>query len=313
MRWNTLKARSGILAGAVTNRAGGRDHALRLLAFRLARRVTPFVAVDAGDLRYVVSTDDTAGAGIAAFVHGDFEADTMRRTVAALAEHAGIDSLRGRNVLEVGANIGTETVSLVVRHGAARVVAIEPDVSNVSLLRANVELNGLREFVEVHHLALSDTDGTLELELSDDNWGDHRIRVERPSGPSVVGEDRRATASVATRRLDTLVASGEIDLHAIDVVWMDVQGHEGHVLAGAERLLESDIPVMTEYWPYGLRRAGGLDRFHALVARSFSLAVDLRPSPGAPPRVLPAADLAGLAEAYATDAFAEHTNVLLVP
>lgn len=35
--------------------------------------------------------------------------------------------------------------------------------------------------------------------------------------------------------------------------------------------LESILPqvtegVVTEYWPYGLRRAGALERFHALIA-----------------------------------------------
>ena len=72
---------------------------------------------------------------------------------------------------------------------------------------------------------------------------------------------------VPAHRLDSLAEKEVVDLNAIDLVWMDAQGHEAHILAGAESLMTMDIPILTEYWPYGLRRAGALDRFHSLVAR----------------------------------------------
>ena len=75
----------------------------------------------------------------------------------ALDSHAGISSLSGLKVLDVGANIGTVAVSLLVRHGVERIVAVEPDAENVRMLRANLALNGVQDRVEIHELALSDS------------------------------------------------------------------------------------------------------------------------------------------------------------
>ncbi|MEO8690089.1 MAG: hypothetical protein ABI611_17975 [Solirubrobacteraceae bacterium] len=40
-----------------------------------------------------------------------------------------------------------------------------------------------------------------------------------------------------------MVEDGAIDLDALALVWMDVHGHEAHVLAGAGRLLAARIPA----------------------------------------------------------------------
>jgi hypothetical protein len=57
---------------------------------------------------------------------------------------------------------------------------------------------------------------------------------------------------------------------------MDTQGHEGHILAGARLLIESAIPVVVEYWPYGLRRSNGLHLLEQAIVGGFAHFVDLR-------------------------------------
>jgi FkbM family methyltransferase len=197
------------------------------------------------------------------------------------------------------------------------VIAVEPDAENARLLRANVALNGVHDRAEIHEVALSDVDATVLLETSDENWGDHRIRVANPQGPDLRDEGRRPTVEVSARRIDSLAAAGEIDLGAVDLVWMDAQGHEGHVLDGAHGLASAGVPIVTEYWPYGLRRAGGLDRFHAYVAERFDRVVDLRTGHDEPPVVIDAAGVARLADRYVTDehgdGFNPHTDLLLLP
>jgi FkbM family methyltransferase len=294
------------------NADGARREALRSYAFRLAGRLMPFVGVEHDGVRYVLSTRDWAGVGSPTFVFGVFDEDVIERMLVALKQHAGITTLEGMTVLEVGANIGTETVSLLVRHGVERVVAVEPDSENVRFLRANLALNGVQDRVDVHQIALSDTDGTVVLEYSTDNWGDHRIRVAEPSGPDLRDEGQRATAEVSARRLDSLADAGEIDFDQIDLMWMDAQGHEGHILAGGEQLAAAGMPILTEYWPYGLRRVDALDRFHALVAARHSIVVDL----SEPTVALDAKRVAELADRYAVDdkgdPFNPHTNLLLL-
>lgn len=293
-----------------------RTQRLRAYAFAFVARLMPFAGVEHDGVRYIVSTREI-GVGPGIFATGVFDEETLRRTLVALEQHLGIRTLRGATVLEVGANIGTETVSLLKRHGARRVIAFEPDAENVRFLRANLALNGLHDRVEIHEIALSEVDATLTLERSADNWGDHRIRVADPRGPDLRDERSRPAVEVAARTIDSLVRSGELDLDAVDLVWMDAQGHEGHVLAGAHGLAAAGIPVLTEYWPYGLSRVGGLDRFHALVAEEYRTVVDLRTGRDEAPITLDAGRAAELAERYATDEngdrFAAHTDLLLLP
>lgn len=260
----------------VRNTNGARREALRACVFLFAGRVIPFVGVERDGVRYVVSPRESTGVSYPTFVRGFFSEETVETMVAALRQHAGLTTMKSMTVLEIGANIGTETVSFLLRHGVERVVAIEPDPENVRLLRANLALNGVHDRVTIYEMALSDLDGTVVLERSEDNWSDHRVRVANSTGPELYAEGQRTTSTVAARRLDSLVDTGEIDLDHIDIAWIDAQGHEGQILAGGEQLVLSGIPIITEYWPYGLRRAGGLKHFHELVSRNYDAIVDLR-------------------------------------
>jgi FkbM family methyltransferase len=297
----------------IQNTDGARREALRACIFLLAGRFSPFVGVEHENVRYVLSPREPSGVCFPTFVRGYFDEETVRSMAAALAIHAGINTIKGLTILEVGANIGTETVSFLVRHSVARVLAVEPDSENLRFLRANLALNEVDDRVAIYAMALSDVDGKVMLEHSEDNWGDHRIRIPDSFGPGLHDERQRVTSDVQAWRLDSLVERGEIDLDDIDLVWIDAQGHEGHILAGAERLLAANIPIVTEYWPYGLRRAGGLDRFHALIAQRNGFVVDLRN-----PAIALAADrVAELADAYAADTQDDptflYTDLLLLP
>ena len=136
----------------------------------MAHRLTPFVGIEHDGVRYVISTKEKNGVGYCTFVTGAFEEENLQRMLVELGRHLGITTLRGKTVLEVGANLGTETVSLLKRHGVKRVVAFEPDAENVCFLRANLALNGVHDLVEIHEMALSDVDTTLLLECSSENW-----------------------------------------------------------------------------------------------------------------------------------------------
>ncbi len=293
------------------NTDGVRTERLRWYAFPLLARLTPFVGVEHDGVRYVLGTRGDRGLGYGTFVSGSFEKETLRRMLVALLRH-GTTTLRGMTALEVGANIGTETVSLLSHHGVERVIAFEPDAENARLLRANLALNGLDRRAEVHEIALSDIDARLLLERSADNCGDHRIRVPETNGPDLFNESDRSTIEVHARCIDSLVESGELDLEAVGLVWMDAQGHEGHVLAGARHLIAAGIPVLTEYWPYGLNRAGGLARFHTAVAEGYATVIDLRTGSEEPPTVLPASGVAQLADRY-SDEFVSYSDLLLLP
>ncbi len=101
-----------------------------------------------------------------------------------------------------------------------------------------------------------------------------------------------------------------VDHTEIALVWIDAQGHEGHILAGAPRLLSTNIPVVAEYWPYGLKRSGGLALFHALVGEHYRCVLDVRASVRSDSLVtVPAADMDRLQSEYGQ---ADFTDLILL-
>ncbi|MDQ6839641.1 MAG: FkbM family methyltransferase [Actinomycetota bacterium] len=236
-------------------------------AFERLGRLTP-IAASQVEPRLLFDTSDREMGPHIWTDAGYEEAD-----LAWILEHLGHPQ-QGRTVVEVGGNVGTTTVPLLVRFGAQHVETFEPASGNIKLLRCNLILNDLEDRVVVHPLAVSDRNGSVTLELCDWNTGDHRIQA-LDSAWEVFNESAWATTVVDARRLEEALSANPSD---VGLVWVDTQGHESHVLAGASTLLDRGIPWVIEYWPYGLTRAGGLDRLHATIAEHFSVAVDVRAS-----------------------------------
>lgn len=277
--------------------------------FDLLGPFAPIVVVEGeGGMRFAVRTDDRE-IGRHTFVNGAYDLETMRCALRLLQTEAG-RTLEGRTVLDVGANIGVSIVPLMRLFGAERGIAFEPAPDAVEILELNVALNDLSDRVKVMALGLSDRDGALELALSADNFGDHRLRTADANDSD--DTSGRRTVAVQVRRLDGLVRSGEVDGAAVGLVWLDVQGHEGHVLAGGRDLLRLGVPVVTEFWPSAMRDAGGLEAFHAVVRSCFARVIDVRAAQGGGrPQALPSAGIEQLTERYAGPA--AFTDLLLLP
>jgi FkbM family methyltransferase len=191
-------------------------------------------------------------------------------------------------------------------------VCFEPARVNYDLLRLNVVANGLDDRIRTERLALSNTVGETEFEDVPTNPGDGRVRVSdaAASADALLGEAERPLVKVPVSTIDNLLAEGRLDLAEAGIVWMDAQGHEGHILEGASRLLASDVPVVIEYWPYGLGRAGGMDRLNAAITANYSRVVDLRSqTPDGQPLTHAASDVASLAASYPGTDF---TDLLLL-
>lgn len=274
----------------------------RHYGFSWAGKLSPMAAVDDDGLRYLMSTTDVLGRHL--YVHRDYEQAVMHAALGLLEDRSGRRPfLAGRTFLDVGANLGSSVIPALKRFGAARGIAFEPAPANYDILRCNLILNGVDAVVEAHRMALSDHDGDDELELSFDNSGDHRIRIADGSrdGEGFFREETRSSVTVPTARLDTLVDQGRVDASQLGLVWVDVQGHEAQVLTGADTLLSTDhdIAFVIEFWPYGLRRAGGLDALCRLVADRFDTIIDVRAAQsGDAGAEMPAAAIGELVDTY---------------
>lgn len=185
-----------------------------------------------------------------------------------LAYVAGVLPRRVGDVfVDVGANIGTTTIPALVQHGFARAVAVEPEPGNVRLLKANLALNGLDDRVSVVAAGAGREAGTATMALSKVNVGGHRMIA---AGERILEEK---AVRVPVLALDDMP---EIPVGDVGLLWMDVQGLEGHVLAGASRLLARGVPLVFEFEPGGLRNVDGLDMLVDAVTGSYSHVYDAR-------------------------------------
>jgi FkbM family methyltransferase len=164
-----------------------------------------------------------------------FEGDFATKQIAAFGAHTRneVALLRtfvdaGDLVLDVGAHIGTFTIPLAQACGeSGRVIAIEADESNFSLLRRNLHQHGLLDRV------------TPLLGLAGARNGRFRA-VRFPSHTSATYFTPDPTGKgLATIHID--------DLHAptrVGVIKIDVEGMELCVLRSAERTIARDRPVL---------------------------------------------------------------------
>jgi len=176
-------------------------------------------------------------------------------------------------LIDVGANIGTIGILGVFKGYFEKCIAFEPEPNNFKILKHNVSLNGLSDKFELKNEALSyEANGSIEFELSEENFGDHRVRIKTTSG--IHNEANREVISVAVNTLD--IALQDVSLDKC-VLFMDTQGFEGHVLSGARKLIQGNVPIVTEFWPYGLKRSGGIDLFYeALINSGYTSMWDLK-------------------------------------
>jgi FkbM family methyltransferase len=209
-------------------------------------------------------------------------------------------------LLDVGANIGMICVALL-RHGwFDRAVAFEPAPPNLRLLEMNVAQNGFDGRILRLPYALSSRDGELELELSDYNSGDNRIRHSAAGG--AWREDRREVVRVPVRTLDGALRDTGIEPREIRLAWVDIQGHEGQFFHGARQTLACGAPVVSEFWPYAILRSGMTrEAYVRIVSEMFTHFYHLT---DAGTEKLPIARLDALFPRYAAPK--ENTQVILV-
>lgn len=269
VRWALTHVRSLAEAGMSTPQQ--RRELRRGYEFQLLSKLTPTIEVRSRGVRYLVNTDDQA-VGRTVYVDGGFDEHYMAKAVQIVETRRGTP-LSGTTMLDIGANIGTSTLLALSRHNFGAVIAFEPDPINFGLLTLNTIANGFADRTTLHQLGLSNQAGSMLMSRSPANHGDRRLRTDFESDTaSLYGEESWEAETVEVETLDSF----EVDYDVVGCVWMDVQGHESHVLEGAQGLLASDVPIVTEYSPHLLDQVGALDRFHSLLAEEFATVIDIR-------------------------------------
>jgi FkbM family methyltransferase len=134
-------------------------------------------------------------------------------------------------VLDVGANAGIYSLAALAIQPDASVYAFEPTPEIAARLRATAKLNGL-DHLYVHEAAVSSKNGAAILKRFRGDLGTNE-------GMNFISQDLAYSdgESVRTVCLDQFCQDRSID--HVDLLKLDVQGHEHSALKGAEHLIRA--------------------------------------------------------------------------
>jgi FkbM family methyltransferase len=153
----------------------------------------------------------------------------------------------GAMIVEIGGNVGTETVGFSDIVGKTGMVhSFEPLPVNFAILQGNVKLHR-HPNTQLHQQAVSDECGTISFTVPPD--------TSRGSGHIVTdgqaGADTLVTVECVT--LDSMMG----DLQRVELIHMDAEGSEHKVILGGKALIQRDQPViLLEASPKHLTRTG---------------------------------------------------------
>jgi FkbM family methyltransferase len=202
----------------------------------------PYLVTGTQEL-FVIDTQDRV-IGRQLFLHGEFDFHKLQ-TALLLLKREGCPP--PDHLIDVGANIGSIVIPALKRGLMQTASAIEPHPGNLRLLRANLALNEILDSVSIFDVAAgAQSHSTLLLQESSTNSGNHSIG--------------RSGISVRSMRLDDLEIPFESAL-----LWMDIEGYEGHALEGASRILAAGTPFVSEFNPRFLAESSGMDAFEAAL------------------------------------------------
>lgn len=137
----------------------------------------------------------------------------------------------GGTLIDVGANVGYHTCLWAVANLENKVLSFEPSPRNQELLRVNIELNELKERVQLIPSAVSNESGFAEFATGpadQTGWGGLGARSNSP------------TIRVKLVTLDEAVEEAGLQ-NGSAVLKVDVEGFDMQALQGARKLLASGV------------------------------------------------------------------------
>ncbi len=150
----------------------------------------------------------------------------------------GALAARARRVLDIGAYTGIYSLLACAASATSKVTAFEPVASNREALRRNIELNGWQQRTEIVGCAVSSANGRAILSArKGEGVLPTGATLEKSLGPR---QDHYWTREVETVTIDASIARCE----PVDLVKIDVEGHQAEVLRGMIQTLNTWVPAI---------------------------------------------------------------------
>lgn len=191
-----------------------------------------------------------------AFYTGEYDADLLETIIYLLKPNS--------TFLDIGANIGFYSVAMAshIRNEnlSGNVLSFEPFEGNFQRLMHNIKLNNLENICDTNNYGLSNVSGVSEITLREDfkhgsNTGNAAIRTggELDKGFKV--------SQIKLEKLSDVWARDFKDYNQMDIIKMDIEGHEDFCLEGGKEVIEAQRPtiLMEVNKPYYVARNVELD------------------------------------------------------
>ncbi|MFD1063445.1 FkbM family methyltransferase [Winogradskyella litorisediminis] len=179
--------------------------------------------------------------------------------------------------LDVGANIGFYSVAISnvfrVKNAKGKTLAFEPFEGNFKRLTHNIEANNLSDYCILNNFGLSDTSTTTEITLREDfKHGSNTGNASIPTSESMDAGFK--TSSIQLKTLDEVWNTNFSDLENIDLIKMDIEGHEDFCFKGGVNSIAAHRPtiMMEVNKPYYEARGVDLDEiFLPLIPENYTI------------------------------------------
>jgi FkbM family methyltransferase len=134
-------------------------------------------------------------------------------------------------ILDVGANAGIYSLAALAAQPDATVHAFEPTPEIAARLRATAKLNGL-DHLHVHEVAVLNKNGQATLKR-------FRGELGTNEGMNFITRDLGDSGSECVQTVCVDQFCQDHSINHIDLMKLDIQGHEHSALEGAERLIKA--------------------------------------------------------------------------
>ena len=151
-------------------------------------------------------------------------------------------SKKANTILDIGANTGIYSLIAQNNNAVAKIIAIEPVEINFEVLSRNIQQNNFS--IHAEQVALSDKEGTAQMFMLKDQLNymtsvnDNRYALH----PEIQGDSAVVEIQVPLKPFSYI--NSKYDLRKIDLIKIDVEGHEITVLGAMLPYIRESKPVI---------------------------------------------------------------------
>lgn len=201
-----------------------------------------FLLQDCGDHFIAYDPYDWIGENI--FKYGQFQRKRTEGLIEFLVNMCVLSTDLPKVLVEVGANIGTQSIYLMRSGVFSQLVALEPNPKCFELLRINILSNGLADISTLLEIAAGSEEAEALLHTRKFNLGASSLRAPRKKRGS-----KSRVHAVKVHRLETTLAEQSVKPEDIGLIWIDAEGFEIEVLRGLNGSLSAVPAIYFEYTP----------------------------------------------------------------